>query len=72
MVSGQRTARSRRILPWSQVEAPIKQAGFGSMKNRTLQISLTEAETAAVCVSKQDTRRVIFSWSAVQVAASPT
>jgi hypothetical protein len=37
----------------AEVEALIKQAGFGSMKNHSLKISLTEAEAAAVCVSKQ-------------------
>jgi hypothetical protein len=37
----------------AEVEALIKQAGFGSMKNHTVKISLTEAEAVAVCVSKQ-------------------
>lgn len=37
----------------AEIEALIKQAGFGSNKNHIVKISLTEAEAAAVCVSKQ-------------------
>ncbi|KAH0173608.1 hypothetical protein KCU67_g1193, partial [Aureobasidium melanogenum] len=37
----------------AEIEALIKQAGFSSNKNHTVRISLTEAEAAAVCISKQ-------------------
>jgi hypothetical protein len=37
----------------ADIEALIKQTGFGSIKNHMVKISLTEAEAAAVCVSKQ-------------------
>ena len=36
-----------------EIESLIKQAGFGSDRNHAINISSTEAETAAVCVSKQ-------------------
>jgi hypothetical protein len=37
----------------AEIESLIKQAGFGSDRNHSVKISLTEAEAAAVCVSKQ-------------------